>query len=138
MSIRRAQDLGQHLPPAPLPSLSARVQVPGRLLYPTQPETTGVAQVLNGAMFTQMELPEDEARQHGVPQYTGPEHVKLRHKFTNKDLWDTLTPDVVHMMVHPRKEYDPDYQKQVNIALLTCIKTLENKIDALENKMYGL
>ena len=122
MSIR-------HTDPVPPPESRWTARVPMRLMRNTLPETTGVAQVLNGYMFTQVALPEDEARQHGVPQYAGPEHVKLRHKFTNQDLWDTLTPDVVHMMVHPREQYDPDYQRQVNIYLLTCIKTLENKID---------
>ena len=127
MSARPFQDVRKQLPMPPPPNL--RAHVPRRLMRNTLPETTGVAQVLRGYMFTKMELPEHEARNHGVPQYTSAEHVKLRYKFTNADLWDTLTGDVVDMMLNPREEYDPDYQQQVNIALLTCIKTLENKIN---------
>ena len=93
----------------------------------TLPETTGAAQVLHGYMFTQMELPEHEAMDQGVPKYTSAEHVKLQRS-NNKDLWDTLTGDVVDMMLNPPAEYDPDYHNQVNIALLTCIKTLENRL----------
>ena len=95
----------------------------------TMPETTGVSQVLNGFMFTQLELSEHEAMNYGA--HSHPEHAKLRHKFINQDLWDTLTPDVVDMMISPYETYDPDYQRQVNIAMLSCIKTLENRINSL-------
>ena len=125
MSIRHAQDLREHLPPAPLPSLSARAQVPTRLLRPTQPETTGVSQALNGYMFT--DVKPDELMK--LPPAYRSHYWYLREKFTNRDLWDTLTEDVVGLMLSPREEYDPDYQRQVNIALLTCIKTLENKVN---------
>ena len=124
MSIRPVQDVRTLLPPPNGGGL--RAHVPRRLTRNTQPETTGVAQVLNGYMFTQVDLPEDEAKKFGAPQYASPEHVKLREKFTNRDLWDTLTSDVVDMMLNPREEYDPDYQRQVNVAMLTCIKTLHN------------
>ena len=128
MSIRTGSDAQTPHPPS-LQQPGLLAHVPMRLLRDTLPETTGVGQTLNGYMFTQVELPEDEARLHGVPQYAGPEHVKLRHKFTNRDLWDTLTPDVVDMMVHPPPAYSAFYQRQVNIAMLTSIKTLENMLN---------
>ena len=124
MSIRPVQDVRTLLPPAP--SLNVRAHVPSRLTRNTLSATTGVAQVLNGYMFTQVDLSEDEAKKFGAPQYAIPEHVKLREKFTNRDLWDTLTSDVVDMMINPPEDYDPDYQRQVNIAMLTSLKTLEN------------
>ena len=109
------------LPPAPSPNL--RAHVPRRLTRNTLPETTGVAQVLNGYMFT--DVAPDEL---GLPPGHRSHYWYLRERFTNLDLWDTLTGDVVDMMLNPPAEYDPDYQRQVNTALLTCIKTLENKI----------
>ncbi len=126
MSIRTVQDVRECLPPAYRDAgRRPRAQVPRRLLRPTQPETTGVAQVLNGYMFT--DVTPDELM--ALPLGYRTTYWHLRQKFTNQDLWDTLTGDVVDMMLHPREEYDPDYQKQVNIALLTCIKTLENRVN---------
>ena len=124
MSARPFRDIRKQLPMPPPPNL----RVPSRLVRSTLPETTGVSQVLNGFMFTQVELPEHEAMNYGA--HSVPEHAKLRYKFANQDLWDTLTPDVVGMMIRPRETYDPDYQRQVNIAMLTCIKTLENRINS--------
>lgn len=125
MSIRPVHDNRTHLPPAQSPKIRA-CRFTGRLLRPTLHATTGVARE-KGYMFTQVELPEDEAKDYDVPQYASSEHVKLRYKFSNRDLWDTLTRDVVDMMVNPPEEYDPDYQRQVNIAMLTSLKTLENR-----------
>ena len=51
---------------------------------------------------------------------------KLRDAFTNADLWDTLTPELANMMLNPPATYDPVYQRKVNVAVLTCIKTLAN------------
>ena len=121
MSIRANPDARTY-PPLLQPSYKARV--PSRLLLPTQSETTEVSQALNGYMFT--DVTPDELNNLPVGYRTPYWH--LREKFTNRDLWDTLTGDVVDMMLHPREEYDPDYQRQVHIALLTCIKTLENKV----------
>ena len=90
----------------------------------TQPETTGVSQALNGYMFT--DVTPDEMQ--NLPLGYRSQYWYLREKFMNRDLWDTLTEDVVDMMLNPREEYDPDYQRQVNIAMLTCIKTLDNRL----------
>ena len=122
MSIRPVQDVRKLVPPAPPPNM--RVHVPSRFTHSTLPETIGVSQALNGYMFTDVTPDELMALPLG---YRTP-YWHLRQKFRNSDLWDTLTGDVVDMMLHPREEYDPDYQRQVNIAMLTCIKTLENKL----------
>ena len=122
MSIRPVQDVRECVR-RPSPSLSARV--PRRLLRPTQPETTGVARELNGVMFTDVTTNELN-RSLGVGYRNTYWH--LREKFANKNVWDTLTSDVVEMMLNPPAHYDPDYHKQVIIAMLTCIKTLENRV----------
>tara|TARA_B100000609_G_C16845816_1_gene247831 strand:- start:91 stop:468 length:378 start_codon:yes stop_codon:yes gene_type:complete len=122
MSVRPVRDVRTLLPPAPPPNL--QVHVPSRFTHSTLPETTGAVQALNGYMFTDVTPDELMALPLG---YRTP-YWHLRQKFGNSDLWDTLTGDVVDMMLNPRQEYDPDYQRQVNTALLTCIKTLENKI----------
>ena len=123
MSIRPVQDVRKLLPPAPNGG-GLRAYVPRRLTRNTLPETTGVAQVLNGYMFTDVTPEELMALPLG---YRTP-YWHLRQKFRNSDLWDTLTGDVVDLMLNPREEYDPDYQRQVNVAMLTCLKTLENKL----------
>jgi len=51
---------------------------------------------------------------------------KLRYKYRNADLWDTLTEEIMDMMLNPPETYDPAYQRKVNLAVLTSIKTLEN------------
>ena len=122
MSIRTRPDVRTYPPSLQQPGLHARV--PMRLMRNTLPKTTGVSQALNGYMFT--DVTPDELNNLPVGYRTPYWH--LRQKFTNADLWDTLSGDVVDMMLHPREEYDPDYQRQVNIAMLTCIKTLENKV----------
>tara|TARA_B100000963_G_scaffold348331_1_gene355770 strand:- start:1605 stop:1979 length:375 start_codon:yes stop_codon:yes gene_type:complete len=122
MSVRHVQDVRTLLPPAPLPNL--RPHVPRRLTRNTLAETTGVTQVLNGHMFTDVTPDEVMALPLG---YRTP-YWHLRMKFRNSDLWDTLTEEVVDMMLNPPAEYDPDYQRQVNVAMLTCIKTLDNKL----------
>ena len=123
MSIRTGSDAQTPHPPS-LQQPGLLAHVPMRLLRDTLPETTGVGQTLNGYMFTDVTPDELMALPLG---YRTP-YWHLRQKFGNSDLWDTLTGDVVDMMLNPRQEYDPDYQRQVNTALLTCIKTLENKI----------
>lgn len=100
--------------------VGAAQAAPRRLLRPTQP-VSGYMDV-KGYMFTQQELSEREASNYGSMT---PEFVKLRYKFRNRNLWDTLTGDVVNMMLNPPKEYDPDYHKQVNIAILTSMKAIE-------------
>ena len=122
MSIRPVQDVRTLLPPPN--GGGVRAYVPRRLTRNTLPETTGVAQVLNGYMFTDVTPEELMALPLG---YRTP-YWHLRQKFRNSDLWDTLTGDVVDLMLNPREEYDPDYQRQVNVAMLTCLKTLENKL----------
>ena len=106
--------------PTPSPSLQARV--PSRLTRPTLFETTDVAQKLTGYMFTDVKMP---GRTKGDSRT---KYDQLREKFENLDLWDTLTRDVVDTMLNPPAEYDPDYQEQINVAVLTCIKTLENRL----------
>ncbi len=51
---------------------------------------------------------------------------KLRYKYRNADLWDTLTEEIMDLMLNPPETYDPAYQRKVNLAVLTSIKTLEN------------
>jgi len=54
-------------------------------------------------------------------------HFKLREADSNTDVWDTLTPEVVKMMMNPPTLYDPQYQKKVNIAVLTALGALSRK-----------
>ena len=48
----------------------------------------------------------------------------LRDVDRNVDVWDTLTPAVVNMMMNPPAEYDAKYQKRVNVAVLTALAAL--------------
>ena len=52
---------------------------------------------------------------------------KLRYKYKNPDLWETLTEEIMDLMLNPPKTYDPAYQRKVNLAVLTSIKTLQNE-----------
>ena len=90
------------LPPAPPPEAP-------------EPGATG------GVLFTDVAYKNGE-KMHPQP----PTYDKLRYAFSNADLWDTLTPQMVDMMLNPPKTYDPAYQRRVNVAVLTSIKTLQN------------
>ena len=46
--------------------------------------------------------------------------------FESKDIWDTLTDDLFSKILNAPDEYNKTYQKEVNVALLTAIKTLLN------------
>jgi len=74
-----------------------------------------------GAVFTDLAYKDGERMDPQPSTYD-----KLRDAFTNRDLWDTLTPELVDMMLNPPATYDPVYQRKVNVAVLTCIKTLAN------------
>lgn len=80
---------------------------------PPEPGLTG------GAMFTDVAY---KAGKRMDPQPSAFE--KLRYSFTNADLWDTLTETVMDAMLNPPEQYDPVHQRKVNVAVLTCIKTL--------------
>ena len=75
------------------------------------------------AMFTDV-VGRVYAWQPAPPQPS--DYEKLRYKYGNADLWDTLTEEIMDMMLNPPETYDPAYQRKVNLAVLTSIKTLEN------------
>ena len=58
------------------------------------------------------------------------EHRMLRR--CSAGLWDTLTPDVVSMMMNPPLEYDATYQRKINIAFLTAIAAVNNTAESVE------
>ena len=53
----------------------------------------------------------------------------IREIDNNRDVWDTITQDVVQMMLNPPQEYDPKYQKKVAVVLLTAIGALSRQAD---------
>ena len=110
-------------PPAPV-STGAKEDHSGPLdgVYTPMPEDW-VPPPPAPAMFTDV-VGRVYAWQPAPPQPS--DYDKLRDAFTNRDLWDTLTPDLVDMMLNPPATYDPVYQRKVNVAVLTCIKTLAN------------
>ena len=75
------------------------------------------------AMFTDV-IGRVYAWQPAPPQPS--DFEKLRYKYGNADLWDTLTEEIMDLMLNPPETYDPAYQRKVNLAVLTSIKTLEN------------
>ena len=93
---------------------------------PDTTKTTGVAMQGLPDFFTDMKLSDNEEE---FAKRIGTEWVLLHKKWKNKELNETLNNDVIQMMMNPPPEYNSDYHKQVNIALLTCMKTLDNKIN---------
>ena len=75
------------------------------------------------AMFTDV-VGRVYAWQPAPPQPS--DYEKLRYKYGNADLWDTLTEEIMDLMLNPPETYDPAYQRKVNLAVLTSIKTLQN------------
>jgi hypothetical protein len=79
-------------------------------------------------LFTDAKL--DDERRRELERYgynTTSPHFMLREVDRNVDIWDTLTPQVVNMMLNPPDKYDPQYQKKVATALLTVIGALSRK-----------
>ena len=93
---------------------------------PDTTKTTGVAMQGLAEYFTDMKLSDNDKE---WAERIGLEHVLLHKKWKNMEIQTTLNPDVIEMMMRPPPKYDPDYHKQVNIAILTCIKTLDNKMN---------
>ena len=66
-------------------------------------------------------------------------HFKLRDVFQNVDLFDTLTPDAVKLLMNPPSEYSAEYQKKVNEIVLTALATLKNlaNMPRGSNNLFG-
>ena len=84
----------------------------------------------NAHLFTDAKI--DEERRADLERFgynpTDP-HFMLREIDNNRDVWDTITQDVVQMMLNPPQEYDPKYQKKVAVVLLTAIGALSRQAD---------
>ena len=83
---------------------------------------------LGGAhLFTDVKPDPERERELNRYGYTMTPHLLLREIDTNQDVWDTLTPEVVKMMMNPPETYDAQYQKTVNIAMLSVLAALSRR-----------
>ena len=80
-------------------------------------------------MFTKVKIdPEREADLQRRGWDTKDPLVLLKEIDTNTDMWDSLTTEVVKMMVNPPTEYNAAYQKSVNIAILSALAALQRSV----------
>jgi hypothetical protein len=84
---------------------------------------------LTGYTFMQAPLPPpDRIKQLEAAGYQAKRpYMFFREYDKNVDVYDTLTEDVVKMLLDPPRTYDQDFERKKNILILTALGALSRK-----------
>ena len=126
MSLRPRNEV----PPTPSAWVTRRVVAEQRRLKDERTLSLAPRPVSTGYYYTFLEAEMDEERARQARAYgydPNNPHLKLKEVDKSTDVWDTLTPEVVDMMMNPPASYDQAYERKRNIVLLTVMAQLSRR-----------